>query len=124
MIKTIPEQLTDIYYKHEHWHAFKMPYDKAIKYHARRIKNGEIQAFIENGEVLGYCERHFLGNACFLDNIWIKNTERRGKVFRGMCEQFFDTLPKYITHIIGHRDNKAKISKISKWRLNHGRNKS
>ena len=121
MIKTIPEQLTDIYYKHEGWHAFKMPYDKALSYHAKRIKNGEIQAFIENGEVLGYSERHFLSNVCFLDNIWIKDNERRGKVFKGMQEQFFETMPKHITHIIGHNiSREVKIVKISKWRRNHG----
>ena len=123
-MKTIPEQLTDIYYKHEDWHAFKMPYDKALSYHDRRIKNGDIQAYIENGEVLGYCERHFLSNVCFFDNIWIKDTARHGKVFRGMYEQFFDTMPKHITHVIGHRGDRVIKAKIGKWRLSHGRNKN
>ena len=59
-MKAISEQLTDIYYKHEHWHAFKMPYNQAIRYHTKRIKNGDMQVYLENGEVLGYNEWHFV----------------------------------------------------------------
>ena len=118
----IARQLVEIYYNHEDWHVVRLPYDEALNYHAKRVKNGDIQVYIENGEVLGYCERHFLYNVCFLDNIWIKDMERRGKVFKGMCEQFFDTMPKYITHIMGHRGNNVKKVKISKWRISHGRN--
>ncbi len=119
-MKTIPEQLTDIYFRHEHWHAFKMPYKQAIRYHDKRVKSGEILVYLENSEVLGYCERHFVYNVCFLDNAWIKNTERRGKVFKELHKQFYETLPENITHIMGHRNNKLEKVKISKWRLSHG----
>ena len=125
-MKTIPEQLTDIYIKYENWHAFKMGNEAAVRYHARCIDIGDIQVYVEDGEVLGYCQRHFVKNVCFLDNAWIKPTARRGKVFKALYKQFFDTLPDNITHIIGHRNDenrkcKTEIVKISKWRFSHGR---
>ena len=120
-LKTIPEQLTDIYYKHEHWHAFKLPYNQAIRYHEKRIKNGEMQVYLENGEVLGYYERHFVYNVCFLDNAWIKKECRRGKVFRELYKKFWNTLPEHITHIFGeHEETVFRKVKINKCRRNHG----
>ncbi len=122
-MKTIPEQLTDIYYKHEHWHAFKMPYKQAIRYHERRIKSGEILVYLENGEVLGYCERHFVYNVCFFDNAWIKEDcrDRRGKVFKGLYRQFWSTLPENITQIFWEREETVfRKAKISNLRRNHG----
>jgi len=121
-MRTIPEQLTDIYLKHENWHAFKMPYNQALRYHEKRYKDGTIQVYEENGEVLGYYERHFLYNVCFFDNTWIKNNGNGKQVFKELQKQFFETLPKDITHIIGHRNNIVKKVKISKWRKSNGRN--
>lgn len=122
-MRTIPEQLTAIYFKYEGWHVFKMSREQAINYHAKRIKNGNIQVYVDNGEVLGYVERHYVCNACFFDNVWIKDKEKRSKVFKVLYKQFFDTLPKNITHVIGHRNKKVHIVKISEWRINHGRYK-
>ena len=115
-MKTIPEQLTDIYYKHEHWHAFKMRREQAIQYHERRIKNGEIQVYLENGEVLGYYERHFVYNVCFLDNVWVNEKYRHGKVWKELYKKFWNTMPEHITHIFGEQGNVLHKAKISNWR--------
>ena len=125
MVGTIPEQLTDIYYKHEHWHAFKMPYHQALKYHEKRVKNGDIQVYIENGGILGYYQRHFVYNVCFLDNVWIKKEYRKGKVFKELYKKFFATLPAHITFIFGeHEETVFRKIRISQWRRNHGYNKN
>jgi len=125
-IEDIVKQLVYIYEHYENWHVFKMPYPQALRYHEKRVKSGDIQVYVEDGEVLGYGERHFINNVCFLDNAWIKPTARRGKVFKALYKQFFNTLPDNITHIIGHRNDenrkcKTEIVKISKWRFSHGR---
>ena len=122
-MRSIPEQLTEIYLKHEDWHAYKLSYAEAIDYHTKRFKNGEIQVYIDNGEVLGYYQRHFLYNACFLDNGWIKKECRLGKVFKELRKKFFETLPDNITHIFGHRDKyerRIEKVKIIEWRKHHG----
>ncbi len=126
-MKTIPEQLTDIYFRHEHWHAFKMPRKQAIRYHAKRVDSGEILVYLENGEVLGYCERHFVYNVCFFDNAWIKEDcrDRSGKVFKGLYRQFWNTLPDCITQIFWEREETVfRKAKISNLRRNHGTDKS
>ncbi len=122
-MKTVPEQLTDIYYKHEHWHVFKLPYYRAIRYHAKRLKTGEILVYLDKGEVLGYCERHFVYNACFFDNAWIKKEYGScSKIFWELNKQFWATMPKYITHIFGEQGSVLRKVKISNWRKNNGIN--
>lgn len=121
---SIATQLTDIYYKHEHWHAFKMSRNQAIQYHEDGIKKGDIQVYLENGEVLGYYERHFVYNVCFLDNVWIKDECRRGKVFRELYRKFWETMPDNIAHIFG--EDKGTILrkvKISNFRRHYGYDK-
>lgn|SRR3990167_218009 len=98
---TIPEQLTNIYYEKEWWHKKRMPYQDAINYHKTRYENGDIQAFIENGEVLGYYERYIIGNSCLLYNCWIREDKRNGYVHKVLKKKFFETMPKNIKNIVG-----------------------
>jgi len=114
---SISKQLTDIYYKHEDWHIVRMSYKDALRYHEKRLNDGEIQVYVESGEVLGYYQRHFVYNVCFLDNIWIKKECRRGKVFKELCKQFWSTLPENITYIFGEdKGTTVHKVKISSWR--------
>jgi hypothetical protein len=101
--QSIPEQLTEIYFKNEPWHVFKMSYQEALDYHTRGYNNGDIHIYEDNGEVLGYYERHCVFNVCFLDNIYIKDGHRKGRVFHNLYRHFFATLPKNITHIMGEK---------------------
>ena len=111
--QTIPEQLTEIYENFENWHAFKMSYDEALRYHTKRYNSGDIQVYQENGEVLGYYERHFVYNVCFLDNAWIKEDCRRGKVFKELYRRFFDILPENINCIMGEKQKiGGKLQKV------------
>lgn len=118
--QTIPEQLTEIYLTQEKWHAFKMPYEEALKYHKRQLENGFISVYeSENGEVLGYYERHFVYNVCFLDNAWIKEGYRRGEVFKELYRRFFATLPDNINRIMGEKQKLG--GKLHKVFINKGR---
>ena len=122
MIKTVPQQLTEIYERYEHWHKTRMPYKKAFEYHRKRYHDGSIQVYQdEQGEVLGYFERYFLWNTCVLYNAWIKKGKRRGKVFKELYKRFFDILPKNTEIIMGEKqklNGKMQRVLISKWRKN------
>lgn len=125
LIKTIPEQLVDIYEKYEPWHDTRMQYKQAFNYHKSHYENGDIQVYqAEDGEVLGYFERYFLWNTCILYNAWIKKDRRRGKVFIELKKRFFETLPERINIITGEKQKLGgKMQKvlISHWRKNsHG----
>lgn len=114
---TVSEQLTDIYFKKENWHVFKMSYDKALNYHQRAYDNGNIHIYEENGIVLGYYERHFVSNVCFLDNVFVENNHRKGKVFKALYKHFFQTLPENIDFIMGEKQKvfgKMQIVRINK----------
>lgn len=100
---TIPEQLTKIYFEEEFWHTVRMSYPEAIQYHESRYKNGDIEVYTENGEVLGYYERYLLWNSCVLYNLWIRQDCRRGRVFKELKRRFLSTLPKNITIILGEK---------------------
>ena len=113
---SIPEQLTNIYFNEEPWHVTRMGNAEALKYHEQRFKSGEIKVYEENGEVLGYFQRHYVYNVCFIDNAWIKKDCRRGFVFRSLNTLFYETLPGQITHIMGHRQNKLHKVKIRRQR--------
>ena len=100
---TIPEQLTRIYMLKERWHKTRMDYPAALRYHQARYKNGNIYVYSENNRVLGYYERYFNFNVCFLYNVWVVRDKRRGKVFKELYRHFFKTMPNYITVIMGEK---------------------
>lgn len=109
---TLPELLTDCYLTKQPWQEFFMPREDAIKYFDAMIKRGNIIAYQDNGELLGYCEFWRLnfeqfgrlvckapfftleedtenGNICFVANVWIKPDYRRGMVFKSLELLFF-----------------------------------
>jgi hypothetical protein len=100
---TIAEQLVDIYFKEEWWHKTRMSYADALKYHQTRLDSGSIYAYEENGEVLGYYERYFIFDTCYLHNVWVRRDERGGRVFRLLKKRFFSTLSREIRHITGEK---------------------
>jgi hypothetical protein len=102
-VKTIPAQLVDIYFNEEWWHKNRMTYLQAFDYHKTRYENGTIYTYEEKGEVLGYYERYIQGNTCILYNIWIKESLRRGRVFKELYRHFFATLPIQIDTIVGEK---------------------
>jgi hypothetical protein len=101
--QTIAEQLTEIYFNEENWHIVRMSYEQALDYHEKGLREGTIKVFEENGEVLGYWERHCVFNVCFLDNVFVKKGHRQGRVFHNLYRHFFATLPTNITHIMGEK---------------------
>ena len=103
MINPIVSQLVNIYYTQEPWHAYKMSYESAVEYHTKYYKNGNIFVYSENGEVLGYYQRFFDNDTCILYNVWVKESERQGRVFRGLYKNFFRSMPKNIKYITGEK---------------------
>lgn len=99
--KDTVSQLVDIYFNHEPWHKNRMTYDQAVQYHSNRYNHGFIHTYQENGEVLGYYERYFIEDKCFLYNIWVK--EKQGVVFKKLYHHFFDTMPDNIRYIVGEK---------------------
>lgn len=120
--QTIAEQLTDIYFRYENWHIFKMSYKQALDYHSQQLREGNIHVVDDNGEVLGYYEKHFVYNVCFLDNVFVKDGHRQGRVFHELCRHFFSTMPDNITHIIGEKVKlDGKVMKVKIRRSNNGK---
>lgn len=97
----IVQQLVEIYEKYEWWSKDKMSFEAAIRYHKKRLDNGDIYVYEENGEVLGYYERYITGDTVLLHNLFIKEGHRRGKVFKELYRHFFQTLPLGIKYITG-----------------------
>lgn len=122
LTQSIPEQLTEIYFNNEDWHVFKLSYESALCYHTDGLAAGNIHTYEENGEVLGYYERHFVLNVCFLDNVFIKEGHRKGRVFRELCRHFFSTLPENIIQIIGEKQKlKGKVVRANIGRIRNGK---
>lgn len=97
------EQLVDIYQRYEWWHNPRMSYVQAYVYHKKRLENGAIHIYEENGEVLGYYERYFKSNTCILHNLFIKPGFRQGRVFHFLYRHFFDSMPQNIDKIQGEK---------------------
>ena len=121
--KNIVEQLVDIYEKEETWHTSRMTHEEAIQYHKERYDKGDIEVYVENGEVLGYYERYILWNVCILYNAWIRKDQRWGKAYRELRRRFFSTLPKNVESIIGEKQKLGgKLMKAVIRRNRHGFN--
>lgn len=115
----IAEQLTEIYFTEEKWHLTRMSPEVALHYHQERMDNGTIVPCIENGEVLGYYERDFIGNTCFLYNVWVRQDLRQGKVFKWLYRSFFNTMPDNIDKVIGNKQKlygKIMVERITRRR--------
>ena len=105
--------MTDIYFKDEDWHFQKMPYGSALRYHQRGLDDGSITVYVADGEVLGYYERRFVDNTCFLYNLYVKPQKRMGKVIKSLKRVFFGAMPVNIDKVIGRRGDKMSFHKRS-----------
>lgn len=111
-LSNIIEQLTNIYYTQEWWQKNKLPFEEAVKYHARLFEKGRIIVYEEEGKVLGYveswrinyeqfgriiCHNGFSaylenvndGNICYVANCWIHPEWRGGNVYKALRLKFF-----------------------------------
>jgi hypothetical protein len=119
-VKTIAEQLTDIYFNQEWWHDSWMSHDEALAYHQNGIANGTIIVYTKDEEVLGYYERFIEGDTAELRNVWVKESARRGLVFKLLYTHFLKTLPESVVYIKGEKQRvggKRHIVKINKERI-------
>ena len=117
--------LVDIYHSDEEWwHNEKMSKEDSFEYFKCMINKGRIIYLIEDGIMLGYLESWRInyeqmgklichapfsscvqdvenGFICYLSNIWIKPSERRGKVFKELKRLFFEQNNDCL-YFIGH----------------------
>ena len=106
-------QLVEIYYTQEPWHKSFMSLPKAVQYHKTAYDNGDIHVYEEDNEVLGYYERYFNFDTCILYNVWIKESERKGKVFRELYRHFFKSMHENIKYIVGEKQKLGgKIQRV------------
>jgi hypothetical protein len=112
-MKSVVQQLNDIYDKFEPWHHNRESLAGITNYHNEQIDKGNIRVYIENGEVLGYfeiwkIEPHQLerilnnesfiapfedtthGNIAYLANLWIVNNDRKFRVMKQLRKLFFE----------------------------------
>ena len=110
--QSIAEQLSEIYFKEEDWHPFKISYEDAIKYHTKLYNQGNIQIYEIGGTVLGYFEVWYInfeqfgrlvahapfnqmdedvisGKLAYVANTWIHPEHRKGVVYKILRNRFF-----------------------------------
>lgn len=113
-IKSIPEQLTDIYLNQENWHNKKLSYEQSVSYFDKLLDKKNILIYEVNDEVLGYvefwrisfeqfgrlvCHERFCadienttdGNICYVANTWIHPDYRNGIIYKMLKRRFFVT---------------------------------
>ena len=112
-MKSIIEQLVEMYYKEEWWHKIIMPPDEAFDYHREHCEKGDIYTHVKDGVVLGYYERYFNGDICFLANLYVRGDLRRSKVTKELYKHFLDTMPPHINYIVGEKQKVGgKMQKV------------
>ena len=113
LVKSIASQLTDIYYKYETWHPFKLSYEDALMYHTKLFNQGNIQVYERDGIVLGYFEVWFInfeqfgrlvchvpfvsmdedilsGKLAYVAKTWIHPDFRSGVIYKVLRNRFFN----------------------------------
>jgi len=117
MSKTVVQQLNDIYWKEEHWQSHSLTPADITNYHQWMIDKGNLQYYMEDGEVLGYWECWMItseqlnriltnekfaapledtqmGNIAYLANVWMVNDDRRKRTFKNLHDRFFAMINK------------------------------
>lgn len=112
-MRTIVDQLSEVYYKYEWWHKNRLNKIELDKYHIKLLDNNNIIYYEENGELLGYvefwrinfeqfgrliCQCPFSayledvqsGKIAYVANVWIKENVRHTHVARVLKLMFFN----------------------------------
>jgi hemolysin-activating ACP:hemolysin acyltransferase len=112
-MKSVIQQLNDIYFTYETWHKQRETLCGITNYHNEQIDKGNLRVYVEDGEVLGYfevwkVESHQLerilnnekfiapfedtttGNIAYLANLWIVNDDRKFRVMKQLRKLFFE----------------------------------
>ena len=110
-VRSIAEQLVDIYYSEEYWIKNRMHPDEALEYHYKQLEKGAIRVIVELGVVLGYYQLWKLnneqvnrilakqsfnentedithGDIAYLANLYVDKSFRNGSVFRRMYKMW------------------------------------
>ena len=112
-MKTIVEQLNEVYFREEYWQSHNETPAGITNYHQIMLDKGNILCYVENGILLGYVEVWFInfeqfgriichepfiaplenvtdGNIAYLANTWIKPEYRNNSVYRKLKVRFFE----------------------------------
>ena len=96
-LTNIIEQLYDIWLETP-WQE-KVSKEEIIHYFDNMLASGGIYVIEEDGELLGFYERIFKDDTCFLKNVFAF----RPGIFKKLYRHFFDTMPYYIKKITGDK---------------------
>ena len=113
--KTIAEQLAEIYETFS-WKNPEVSYDYIVNYYQDMLDKGNVYV-IEDSEILGYYERRFENDTCFLLNVYAVSKD----IFKQLYRNFFNTMPLYINYVKGEKQKlggKMVLEHISKARRN------
>lgn len=137
-VRSVAEQLVDIYYSQEWWIRSRMHPDKALDYHYRQLEKGAIRIIMELGVVLGYYQLWKLtqeqvnrildgkpfdenaedithGDIAYLANLYIDKSFRKGSVFKRLHKMFKEDT-KDCTHVAGVEQKYRERIKLFKLR--------
>lgn len=112
-MKSIIEQLYDIYINHEWWHKSKLSFDQFDLYTQKLISQGNLFYEVIDDKVVAYtevwlinfeqfgrliCDAPFSayeedvtsGNLAYVANVWCDENYRRGDSIKLMKKEFFD----------------------------------
>ena len=112
-MKTIVEQLNEVYWKSEWWQSHNETPAGITNYHQAMLDKENIITYVLNGELLGYvehwninfeqfgrliCHEKFIaplenttdGNICYVANTWIKPEYRNSFVYKELKYKFFE----------------------------------
>lgn len=112
-MKTIVQQLNDIYFNVENWHKEHETLCGITNYHQSMIDKGNLQTYCEDNELLGYYEcwlidkwqmerilndEEFIapfedtihGDIAYLANLWIVHDDRKQRVMKQLKSRFFE----------------------------------
>ena len=110
LIKSIEEQLYDIWLKTP-WQE-RVPKDVIMEYFEWMLASSGIYVIEREGELLGFYERRFEDDTCFLINVFAFEIG----IFRQLYRHFFNTMPKDIKYVKGNKQKlhgKEVIEKIT-----------
>lgn len=113
--KTIIDQLVDIY-RNITWQNQVISDEDIAKYYQYMIDRKQLFVVEDSGRLLGYYERRFNRDICFLINVYVIPEESGSMVFRKLYKHFFATMPLNIKYVQGEKQKlkgRVMIERIS-----------
>lgn len=142
MVKSIVQQLNDIYYNEEWWQSHNETVEGITLYHQTMIDKGNLLYIERDGKLLGYvefwlinfeqfgklvCHEHFsaihedttTGNISYVANTWIAKDYRRSWVYKSLRNLYYKCSNKceyFVGNALRKKTQPIKVFKRSEMR--------